>query len=43
MFAHFPKKRRLGPQNGYGISTPKKLPKIVNYATITKLNEIMVQ
>ena len=30
----FPKKRRLGPQNGYGSLGPEKLLKIVNYATI---------
>jgi hypothetical protein len=40
-----PKKRRLGPQNGSGSSGPKKLPKIVNCATIKeteKLKETMV-
>ena len=33
----FPKKRRLGPQNGSGRSRPEKLLKIVNCATITEL------
>jgi hypothetical protein len=40
-----PTKRRLGPQNGSGNSGPKKLPKIVNCATIKetkKLKEIIV-
>ena len=40
-----PKKRRLGPQNGYGSLGPEKLPKIVNCATIKeseKLKETMV-
>jgi hypothetical protein len=40
-----PKKRHLGPQNGSGSSRPKKLPKIVNCATIKeteKLKETMV-
>jgi hypothetical protein len=40
-----PKKRRLGPQNGSRSSRPKKLPKIVNCATIKeteKMKEIMV-
>ena len=32
----FPKKRRLGPQNGSGSSGPEKLPKIVNCATNKK-------
>ena len=42
---HFPKKRRSGPQNGSGSSVPKKLLKIVNYATIKEtenLKETMV-
>jgi hypothetical protein len=42
---HFPKKRRLGPQNGSESSGPEKLPKIVNCATIKeteKLKETMV-
>ena len=30
----FPKKRRLGPQNGSGSSGPEKLLKIVSCATI---------
>jgi hypothetical protein len=41
----FPKKRRLGPQNGSGSSGPEKLPKIVNCATnkeTEKLKETMV-
>ena len=41
----FPKKRRLGTQNGSKSPGPKKLPKIVNYATINeteKLKEEMV-
>jgi len=41
----FPKKRRLGSQNGFGSSGPEKLPKIVNCATnkeIEKLKETMV-
>jgi hypothetical protein len=29
--ATYPKKRRLGPQNGSGSSGPEKLLKIVNY------------
>ena len=40
-----PKKRRLRPQNDSGSSGPKKLPKIVNCATIKetkKLKEKMV-
>ena len=40
-----PKKRRLGPQNGSGSLGPKKLPKIVNCATIKenrRLKETMV-
>jgi hypothetical protein len=40
-----PKKLCLGPQNGSGSSGPKKLPKIVNCATIKeieKLKETMV-
>jgi hypothetical protein len=32
----FPKKCRLGPQNGSGISRPKKLLKIVNYQNCQK-------
>jgi len=31
---YFPKKRRLGPQNGSGSLGPEKLLKIVNCATI---------
>jgi hypothetical protein len=45
MFSHFPKKCRLGPQNGSRSSGPEKLPKIVNCATIKetkKLKETMV-
>ena len=41
----FPKKRRLGPQNGSGSLGPEKLSKIVNYATIKeteKLKETVV-
>jgi len=41
----FPKKCRLGPQNGFGSLGPKKLLKIVNCATIKeteKLKEVMV-
>jgi hypothetical protein len=40
-----PKKRCLGPQNGSRSLGPKKLPKIVNRATIKKtekLKEAMV-
>ena len=40
-----PKKHRLGPQNGSRSLGPKKLPKIVNCATIKetgKLKERMV-
>jgi hypothetical protein len=40
-----PKKRGFGPQNDSGSSGPKKLPKIVNCATIKeteKLKETMV-
>ena len=42
----FAKKHRLGPQNGSGSLGPKKLPKIVNCATIKetkKLKETMVR
>ena len=41
----FPKKRRLGPQNGSGSSGTEKRLKIVNCATIKeaeKMKEIMV-
>ena len=41
----FPKKRRLGPQNGSESSRPEKLLKIVNCATIKetkKLKETLV-
>ena len=41
----FPKKRGLGPQNGFGSSGPKKLLKIVNCAIIKeteKLKETIV-
>ena len=41
----FPKKRHLGPQNGFGSLGPEKLLKIVNCATIKetkKLKEAMV-
>ena len=34
---HFPKKRRLGPQNGSGSLGPEKLLKIVNCAETEKL------
>jgi hypothetical protein len=33
----FPKKRRLGPQNGSGSSGPEKLLKIVNYQNCQKI------
>ena len=36
------KKRRLGPQNGFESSGPKKLLKIVSCAKTEKLNELMV-
>ena len=39
---YFPKKRRLGPQNGSGSSRPKKLLKIVNYAETEKMKETLV-
>jgi hypothetical protein len=47
IFIHqfMPKKCHLGPQNGSRSSGPKKLPKIVNCATIKeteKLKETMV-
>ena len=41
----FPKKRRLGPQNGSGSLGPEKMLKIVNCATIKeteKLKQTMV-
>ena len=38
----FPKKHRLGPQNGSGSSGPKKLLKIVSFAETKKLKEPMV-
>ena len=38
----FPKKRRLGPQNGFGSSGPEKLPKIVSCVETKKLKELMV-
>ena len=34
----FPKKRRLGPQNGFGSLGPEKLLKIVNCAETEKDN-----
>ena len=36
----FPKKNRLGPQNGFGSSGPKKLLKIVNCATIMEIENL---
>ena len=39
----FPKKRRLGPQNNFGSSRPKKTAKIVRCAEIYKLKEPMVR
>ena len=38
----FPKKRRLGPQNGFGSSGPEKLLKIVSCVETYKLKELMV-
>ena len=41
-----PKRRRLGPQNGYGSLGPEKLTKIVNCAIINeteKLKETMAR
>ena len=38
----FPKKRRLGPQNGSRSSRPKKLLKIVSCAKNENLKELMV-
>jgi hypothetical protein len=38
--AFMPKKHRLGPQNGSGSSGPKKLPKLVNCATIKETEKI---
>jgi hypothetical protein len=35
--ARYPKKRRLGPQNGSGSSGPEKLLKIVNYQNCQKV------
>jgi hypothetical protein len=35
--ATYPKKRRLGPQNGSGSSGPEKLLKIVNYQNCQKV------
>jgi hypothetical protein len=32
----YPKKCRLGPQNGFGSSGPKKLLKIVNYEKLSE-------
>ena len=40
--SRFPKKRRLGPQNGSGSSGPEKLLKIVSRAETYKLKELMV-
>ena len=39
---YFPKKRRLGPQNGSRSSGPEKLLKIVSCAETEKLKETMV-
>ena len=36
----FPKKLRLGPQNGSGSLGPEKLLKIVNCATITEIEKL---
>jgi len=36
----FPKKRRLGPQNGSGSLGPEKLLKIVNCAIIKKTEKL---
>ena len=38
----FPKKCRLGPQNGFESLGPEKLSKIVNCAETKKLKETMV-
>ena len=38
----FPKKRRLGPQNGSRTSRPKKMLRIVSCAEIKKLKELMM-
>jgi len=35
----FPKERHLGPQNGSDSLGPKKLPKIVNCATIKEIEK----
>ena len=40
MISHFPKKHRLGPQNGSRSSRPKKLPIKVNYATIKETEKL---
>jgi hypothetical protein len=37
LIATYPKKRRLGPQNGSGSSGPEKLLKIVNYQNCQKV------
>jgi len=42
LIATYPKKRRLGPQNGSRSSGPEKLLKIVNCAKTKKLKEAMV-
>ena len=42
MFSYFPKKRRLGPQNGSRSSGLEKLPKIVN-CVIIKETKIVPQ
>ena len=39
---HFPKKRRLGPQNGSGSLRPEKLLKIVSGVETEKLKELMM-
>ena len=38
----FPRKRRLGPQNGSGSSGPEKLLKIVSFVSTSKLKELMM-
>ena len=39
----FPKKRRLGPQNGFGSSGREKLLKIVSCVETEKMKEPMVE
>ena len=40
MFSCFPKKYHLGPKNGSRSSRLKKIPKIINYATIKEIEKL---